>query len=767
MTSSRSTQRSNYQGLCDVAYQTTLAIKKYSFKEMADILEDFYTKTVSQGASAREIYLLRLRIDYFLKELSISNSDLIQALIALYSISPYITKKLVAPTAVNVFLARDAAREYITATLMQRLGRMRNRIHIIHLSRKNLKTVYGIVRKRRTIVSPRKAAHTELVHELRRAYSIEPSVRKEIREIKALLERSGLLHEPRIRFIDTWTSGSIFVALSVIINICDQFELGTTTLTKKASPLQRSIEFATANNKKRVRVVDTIYDYENVAQEFSEWWRLPKSFYSDYSQPHQNLLQITSFDCALITKKTIHSWYQYYGCTLPRSVVVQELCELASAQIFKKFNHFGSLNFGHPIEWDARGRCVVSTPSYKKVGNLFRTMFLINAVVGYYEDYRSPIVQAPLPPLSNRERTRRLRLWRTTLRPASLRNFDEVAMASNEHVVTCDEAHISNLLRNIDTVLHMFGPSAVARMTALQNYNFQFFLNQTKKIPNSEFLVRLRYLKRVYGLRTVRTMFFQNSFYFEKEVQQAFHLYERTKRKPATIVFDIDGTLTPIEKGITVVRECVKSNIEPIFITGRPRRFCLTFANAIISKSPRALHPVLRNLYFYASNGAESLVGIHEMNRTREVIPRHLRDAVLHVGARYGFKIISEREYRIIIGQRKWHAESDPNMVLAVRDEIEQIVGLYGLGVYMINWNTAPGSQSFYNAIDICASSKGRALTQVLATRSNNKVLIIGDDPHNSDRDILQDHGISVQGYGVMKTRAIVKYVSGRRSLRT
>ncbi len=763
MTSSRTAHQSSYRGLCDTAYETDLVFKKYSFKDMAHVMEDFYEKAIKEGAGERELYLLRLRIDYLLTEVNAQHSDLVQALISLYSISPYIVKEIVSSKAVNVFLARDAAREYVTASLMQRLKGLRCKIHIVHISRKNLRAVYKLVSRQKTNLQRGKIGQALLERELLEAYRSDPAVREEVQGIETLLKDAGLLDKSRIRFIDTWTSGSIFVSLSLVIGICDRYELGTADLLKKRSPRQRKLEFATANNKKSVHVVETIYDYENVAQGFSEWWALPKSFYSDYSSSRQNILPITSFDCSSISEKTVDSWYRFYGFARSRSIVVRELCELASAQIFKKFNHFGSLNLGHPIEWDNRTRCAVSTASYKRIGNLFRTMFLINAVIGYYEDYKSPLLQKPQSLPSSRERMRRLRAWHPSISPASFKCFDKVLMASNEHVVTCEKSITYNLLKNIQTIIAVFGCTSVARMTPLQNYNFQFFINQTKRIENKEFLRRLRYLKEIYGLRVLKTMFFQSSFYFEKEVQQALSLHEHTRQKPASIVFDIDGTLTPIETGVTVVRECARAGIEPIFITGRPTSFCLKFTHSIISGSSRELRQTLQSMQFYASNGAESFIGMEKVLRTREVITRRARAIVLRVCKSYGLATVSERDYRIVVSSKESSVECNPNLILAARDDIERVAAPYGLGVYMINWNSPSTTASFYNSIDICASNKGRALTHVLISRSKHEVLVIGDDPHNSDKDILKEHGISVQGYGVMKTLAIVRYISRRK----
>ena len=130
------------------AYQHNLELKPYSFFDMAQRLQAFASSAAFVERDVFSKYLLFLRRDYLIQEICATpQSDYTKALIGIFLVSPFIVKDLVSTKGINIFLARDSARDFVTAQMMNVLGIKKNESYIMYFARNNLKNVYGITTK--------------------------------------------------------------------------------------------------------------------------------------------------------------------------------------------------------------------------------------------------------------------------------------------------------------------------------------------------------------------------------------------------------------------------------------------------------------------------------------------------------------------------------------------------------------------------------------------------------------------------------------------
>jgi len=512
-------------------------------------------------------------------------------------------------------------------------------------------------------------------------------------------------------------------------------------------------------------VVETSYDYVNVQSEFSNWWKLPKVFYNHYKCELGLLPTVHSFNCDAVTTQQIHDWYRYYGVLFPYDIQPNDFCELITAQIYKGLNHFGSLNLGHPIEWNDDTRQLVTSSNAKKMGNLMRNMFLVNAIVGYQHNYVEPIKQKKISHIKTSARLFLL-MKKFGLSKFKASMLDKVLYDNCEHVVTCHSSITENLILNVIATMDFFGYKTIAETSRVGNYNFQYYLNGIKSVPAQVYKENLNILSLMYPKKMVRKMLLQDAYHFVKEVLKAKQMKKSFDREIETIIFDIDGTLTPIEKGIELVAKCVKNKINVVFITGRPRSFCEHLANDLYNKLPIQYKTTIDRILFYCSNGSEAFSAAGIIYKNRKSIPINIKQKLYTLFDESDLSIQSERDYRIIATYKG--KDNNANRLLAYRDKIKEEFGSAGLGVYLVKW----GFQSFdktvpFNSIDICSSSKKDALAHLLRSTKMKNYIVIGDDPENSDRDIIGENDISVEGYGLSKTQSVINYLLARKKSKT
>jgi len=221
------------------SYQPNLEFRQYSFFDMAKELERFVANLAPDEEDILSRYLLFLRKDYLIREICAKpSSDYTKALIGIFSISPFIVCDIVSPKGINIFLARDAARDFVTAKIMNEIGLCQNKSCILYFSRKNLKTLYKITKRivsdARVQCGGEQAFYERMVEKF-----IEDSLfRDEAIHTYETLNRSGMLDYADIKFIDTWASGTIFAALGFVIKLFDEYVYKGKKLVKKNKSVQ-------------------------------------------------------------------------------------------------------------------------------------------------------------------------------------------------------------------------------------------------------------------------------------------------------------------------------------------------------------------------------------------------------------------------------------------------------------------------------------------------------------------------------------------------
>lgn len=754
-------------------YDWKLEVKPYSFYDMEYVLQKFYDEALKNETGSLSRYLLHLRRDFFFKEvLQNAESDLSKALIGIYSISPYVVNTLVSSKGINVFLARDAARDFVTAKLMDDLQIKKNNSVIIYLARKNLKEVYQTTEKVIYDIRCTSKADDDWFYLLRQEFTDNKKFRGGILYVYDILKESGIMAYEHIRFIDTWASGTIFHILSFTIRLFDehQFVRGKPNNVKEWH--HHKVSFRVANSKKRITAVKTYYDYINVASSFERWWELPKLFYEHYKCKKETSLEIVCFQCnnGAITKELIHKWYSSYRVMLGREIDPVDFCELLGAQIYKKLNHFGSLNLGHPIEWNDENMCVIHSEAHKKLGDLLRYMFLINAVLGYSEGHSNKLTQRITREediIKIKENRISLVIKEFSLNRYKARMLDKVLYDHNEHVATCQSEIVRNFIHNIIVTMEVLGFRTIAHLDGPANYDFQYYINSIRNIPSQDYLDRLKKLISIYGRDIVRRMFKKSIYHFIKEITNARLLYENVNRNVDCIVFDIDGTITPLDDGIDIVARCIRGDKRVVFITGRPPSFCTKLGSQLKSKLGNRFQESAGRIIFYCSNGSQVIGCDGKVYEETKSISHVTRSKLYHLCKELGLDIVSERNYRIIAAYRK--KDKNANELLVFKEKIENDINDQKVGVYLISWGAQEQDETLpYDAIDISASNKEAAFEDMLKKMAVDrptrmeKVLVIGDEPENTDKGIMSDISVSVEGYGILKTKAVIDYILSR-----
>ena len=69
-----------------------------------------------------------------------------KCLVGIAGVAPYINEQILSEDGINVFLARDAARDFTTALIMSALGLVPAKSIMYHLGRKNMGSSYEVMK---------------------------------------------------------------------------------------------------------------------------------------------------------------------------------------------------------------------------------------------------------------------------------------------------------------------------------------------------------------------------------------------------------------------------------------------------------------------------------------------------------------------------------------------------------------------------------------------------------------------------------------------
>lgn len=745
-------------------YYSNFELRYYSFGEIADNIKHIGSILSQHERDDLKKYLLNLRCKFLINEIfQKPNSDFAHALVGICYLSPHIVSKLIHKNALNVFLARDAAYDFLAARLLNEMDVVPNRSIIIYLSRKNLKVAYGLTLKK---ITDHPKNEEELFKTLKELTKTNKDFRDQINYLQNILVKSGIMKDKEINFFDSWAEGTIFVLIKFAIQMYEWSEHDNKS-KRKTNKIHHKLFFSVANPKNKVKVVKNYQDYINTKYDFREYLKIPQYFYEYYKQDGEKQKYLNpSSSKRLIKNDEIERWYKHTGLVFNKKVKPGDFWELMSAKIFKELNHFGSLNFGHPIDWDPIKRKVVISSPDKQIGAYVRQLLMINSVLGLKENYK-------IYPSKKNQKSGDNSVNGTTfvvlekkflINEANAKTLESIIYQNSEHFATCSSFSIENLIRNVISTSNVLGSDFVNSVSMSQNYDFQYYLNYLKNIGSSEYAECLKILVNIYGLNVIKRMFETNLFFFIEEVSNSKKLAKMLTKPIRCVVLDIDGTIDPVEQNILSTAKLLRNGKIVAFITGRPRSYCEYMATIIKKDLKDDYKKYSKNLFFYCSNGCAFFSGedisLIKLKFFSKDTSKKIKD-ILH---KHGLRIVSEREYRLIAQKTSGH--SNPNELSYLRGKLIKEIVRYqpNAGVYLINWNNKTNhEENRYNAIDICASSKGYALENLIKLLNkrygqftSSQILVIGDEPDNSDSEIINEEDVSVEGFGAVKTSVIL-----------
>src|SRR5690349_4720511 len=114
----------SFTGQLDELYYDNphIAIRYRTRADMRAELQAYAARLAAQEQDPLRRYLLSVRCEYLLQEaLAASPTELYRVLCGISYLTPHTIKRLVDDTGINIFLARDAAADYIAARLLNDL----------------------------------------------------------------------------------------------------------------------------------------------------------------------------------------------------------------------------------------------------------------------------------------------------------------------------------------------------------------------------------------------------------------------------------------------------------------------------------------------------------------------------------------------------------------------------------------------------------------------------------------------------------------------
>lgn len=701
-------------------------------------------------------YMLKARLDLLCEEVHAARpGGLYEALVGMSYIAPYALASMFRDEsdALHVFLARDAASDYITADLMDKLDIRKNDSTIAYISRNTLDEAYRIVAGLVATVQDVEKLD-EIMFTL---YATNQQYKQRIDRLIMTLRDCGSLDRQNVQYFDSWAEGTIFTIISFAHKVAQ--------LNGMVSVENQVISYATMNNKSRLRVVKTDFDYDNVVSSLDDPYKVPEEFYESFQRAAKQSPYVPITSASYVADQSdINLWYAHESMAAPIIAESQDYVELMTARIYKPHNHFGSLNLGHPFEWDgAKGLLKDASPD-KKIGNLLRQLVIINSVIGHRDGYKINLDTAPKnAPLIKVDTRADLAPLATLFGDENGAALDVLIRTNSEHFVTSASSAAINLCSNLCTMMQLFKQSTVLSVSSEQNYDFQFFCNGIKKYQPTDFSQRLTRLIEIFDPDTCRKLFKTSPVAFLDSIKDIYVEEDIMNRSINCFVFDIDGTVTPTEDAIPMFVDILRSKRSLGFITGRPLGYCkemLSQIFAILSLPEIELYK--DKIMFYAAHGSQILFGD---SGTELSSFDHSQFTTIDAFANAnGLQIVSRRDYRLML--QPIQPSLNPNSLRWSALQLDQLLSGKA-GVYLAKWHkeSSINIDATYNAIDVCSNKRTASLNDIcrrLKDKDNtiepSNILYIADEPELADNGMLAN-GISVRGFGLVKTKKVVERI--------
>ncbi|MFA5350299.1 MAG: (d)CMP kinase, partial [Candidatus Omnitrophota bacterium] len=774
-------------------YTPNLPLRSYSSQEIKILLNNYTQKLASQLdlntlTGKLDYYLLMVRSDYFINEvLSDPDNDFFKAMVGTTGVAPYIVEQILSREGINVFLARDSGRDFTAAYLMDKLGILPNNSVVYHLSRKNMgpgyKITKAIVEKYYNHIENREQFVELAYYDFINAMEENESFRRRAVEVYEELQELGIFYHRKVRFIDSWAAGTILYYLVLLTRFFNEYEIINGKVTVRNNQLlDVEIDCRAADPKTRVLSVDKI-DQVDHHHNFNQWWMIPSPSLEWHLRKDNNKTAIPSVDWqgSSISLEKIRGWYIKHAIRPPplSEKDVTDFAMLMSAQIFKPHNPYGALNLGHRIDWNSSAKQLYTATPAKRLGAFFREIMVINSVMDYAQaeniavkkdagfmlTENTVVFQNDKNSIFN-ELAKDFAKLGYYLDEKEIEVLNYILLIHSEHVATSNDNLQIQIIINMMHTIRTLGVNAVYSAFENNPYDSQYYIHSVKSLTPVEFRTMLYTMIDIYGIEFAKELFTGNIMLFTDELMNINDLAERLRHPKTGAMFDIDGTILPIEQVIRLFTEMLKNGIFLSFNSGRPlpgiHKLVLDQMKELLAGD---IEKIRNLIYLYVSNANQGLTIDGQELYPRGEFDVKERALIAGIIKEFDLTIISQRPYRIILKVSR--EVVDITYLSYLRELVEQRLNESGSFDVSVSMSGEPGAKvEVFNSIDITSSTKKRGLDDfknrlsVILGRSVNyeNIFIAGDQPKGNDMPILKVKGAySVESFGVRKVAALLR----------
>ncbi|MDD5135748.1 MAG: (d)CMP kinase, partial [Candidatus Omnitrophica bacterium] len=681
-------------------YEPHLPLRKYSLDEICALIRQYTTELAGQidrrDPMGRMHYdFLINRRDYLLSELrGKSNAEgLYPFLLGITGVAPYAVNQIPDDGAVDIFMARDASPYFMALDILGSLKGKKSKAFNFHLSRKNMVHSYKFMQRTvnefaadPNMRTSKEAFERAIFESFSRNMEKNPKFRKEAADFYRQLKESGIVsdQERKYRIIDSWSAATMLFYMNSLIKFFAKYDITEEgLLVARAVPADVTVDIFRISSKENVLPVGKWTNWELVRSGIERWYT-GTGIVNIEPSPLGNIMPSVNWRDSGITWEDVERWYNEGDSVAPVDRTPEgllEFLELMGAQLFKRYNPYGTASIGHPVDWRRNEGALYEASPAKQLGHFLRSILMINSVIDFAVS-RNIIDKAPeakMPVYGEREILQAsnisffLRDFGVSLGKNELRVMTVIRNRFNEHFSTSNDSIQTVMLLNVAELIKFFGASACS--DAVENYyQFQDIIHNIKDIPPMEFKIALRSLSRKTGIGWIREAFIsspikkQNEFakriVREVEAVRKHRIENEEARKArglqypkAALELDVDGTILSmpgkqippllLNQLITLMRNKIYICIN----TGKRSRDVEAQVLNVIRDNMGEQEYAQLSKYLYVKTHSSSVAAMADdlTAETKVVFNEEEKAAIQTVISDLRVKVLSEKDTRFLI----------------------------------------------------------------------------------------------------------------------
>ncbi|NQT90762.1 MAG: (d)CMP kinase, partial [Candidatus Omnitrophica bacterium] len=764
-------------------YEVTLPLRMRSTEDIIQLLSRHTDRMLadidmSTPTGKMESYLLVQRYHNFIHEMTNKlDNSLYRALIGICGVAPYAAAQVTIDDGINVFMARDAGRDYTARSILDRLAGREPNSAMFHLSRKNMGNYPAIKKIVERVMSSegvnRDNFGERFLEEYKEALISDERLRRSARKTYEEIREAGILRDgvSKIRVIDSWSSGNILYYFKGVVDFFSRYEMDDAgNITERAQPRDLEVEVFAISSKDYVLPVSKMAKPRLSKTEIAKWWSGDGALSGRELAKADATLKTVDWRESTLGTEDIKRWYGRLHLHAPPVYNERDLinfAEVMGAQIYTPHNPFGALNLGHPVDWNRDlGELCEASPA-KKLGCVLRDALLINSTLDYALN-RGLIDSLPDEPEQETEispvtisvdANGFLREFGIILNPVERALFDSVTSAHSEHFATSNDNIQLQMLLNLAYMIKFLGAELVAETLERRIYEFQAFLHTIKSINPVRFRVILEDLKGKWaagaltGHEACRAQFRENPLRMSYQIDKYNEEQASLRHPKRALMLDIDGAILEIggeevsEEILVLLIALLRTGVPIAINTGRPsagiRKILLEPMRRMVGNDAE-FKRLEADIYLYPTNSVEGKMAdgtvLYEKRAFTPEVRGKLQTAIegLELKPMEG----AERPHRLQL-----EATRDRGVSETAKDrfiEHLRIRGVTGLGISV---QRRPDGNGYMIDITSCRKETGwqdfkDRLNQRWSTEIEDMdIFILADEPFAADYELLSRKG--------------------------